>query len=386
MKERLTEWLATLACRFCFWRYRRPVLHPPVRLADAVSILVIKLDALGDFVLVTPFLRELRRAAPRARITLVTAPAGAALAATSPHVDEALVLPPDSQPHRFGAARNVFRLARFLHTHCPGRSFDVALVPRTGRDVAHARLLAYLSGAAQRVGFQTDTAPSPRLAALTQAVAYPENPIHEVEANLLLLRAPGAAATDTALELHCRADEEASLRRRMADAGITPATPLLALGVGASLPHKLWPAENFARLARHFNEEKKWHVVVLGGAADKAAMPASSGRFFNWAGELTPAQSWCLLRSAALFVGNDSGAVHLAAAAGCPCVVVSWDRPDADPGDVNSFRRFHPHGVPFRMVHPQTADRRRDASLVSYEAVLRAADELAASSDAPASR
>ncbi|HET7537949.1 MAG TPA: glycosyltransferase family 9 protein, partial [Candidatus Didemnitutus sp.] len=142
-----------------------------------------------------------------------------------------------------------------------------------------------------------------------------------------------------------------------------------------------WPAERFVRLARHFTETKNWNVVVLGNAQDRAAMPASSGRFLNWAGELTPAQSWRLLCSATLFVGNDSGAVHLAAAAGCRCVVVSWDLPDSDPNDANSHRRFHPYEVHYRLVHPQSPDRRREASLVSYDAVLRAAEDLASASN-----
>ncbi len=357
-------------------RRHPPRPAPPPALARARRILVAKLDALGDFVLVTPFLRELRRAAPNAHVTLVTGPAGAALAATCPHVDERAVLAPDATPRRLGDARRALRVGRFLRRALTPGPFDFAFVPRTGPDLAHARLLAYLAGASVRVGYDQGPPPIPAVASLTLALPYPVEPIHEVEANLALLSALGVTPQSSALELHCAETDVRVVTDRLAAAGVDSARPLLVLGIGASLPHKRWPAERFIQLARHYAGEG-WNVAVVGDETDRDRFTCADGRVFNWAGALTPPQTWHLLTRAARFIGNDSGPTHLAAAAGCPCVVVTWERAELDPAGVNASRRFLPYGTPHRLVRPQDASGRSDATLVEVEAVLAAAESLA---------
>lgn len=350
-----------------------------VALADAGSVLVVKLDALGDFVLATPFLRALRQAAPRARITLLVRRVAAPLARTCPHVDDVHVFEPDPTPRSFGALRTVRMIDACFRRTLGNRRFDIAFVPRTGPDNHGALLVAWLSGAPVRVGFATTPSdPITRSAALTRAVAYPASPLPEAEANLLLLRDLGLSPAPGPLELHASAEETSGLEHRLAAANLGADTSLLALGVGASLPHKLWPAARFLALARHFIRERGWPVILLGDAGDAARFPRDEPGLHNWAGQLTPNQSFALLRRARLFVGNDSGALHLAAAAGCPTVVITWDRADSASADVNSHHRFGPYGVPHRLVHPATPDGRRDAALVTLEQAIAACDSLLA--------
>lgn len=371
--------LPTLLARFAAAQRIAPggVAGP---LAEARAILVVKLDALGDFVLATPFLRTLRRTAPHARITLLTRRLAAGLAEHCPHVDAIHVLELDETPRPFGALRRVNAIARFFRTTLGGARFDCAFIPRTGADLHHARLIARLSGAPVRIGFATppvDAVAGP--AALTTEVAYPAVPLNEAEANLLLLRAAGATVGAAGpLELHCPGSEEDAVLRRLAAAGLPADAPLLALGVGASLPHKLWPAEHFLLLAREWRARHGGSVVVLGDRQDATRFPSDEPGIVNLAGEFTPAQSGALLRRARLFVGNDSGAVHLAAAAGCPVIVVHWDREESSALDVNSHRRFSPHGVPFRLVHPRSPGGERDARLVPPAHVIAACESLLA--------
>ncbi len=378
MKDWLADSVATMLAVVCRAANRRGRCAPPRGLASARSILVLKMDGLGDFVLVTPFLRELRLAAPRAHITLVTGRTQLSLAAANPHVDTVAIMPESVGPRRFGTLRLILRSTRFLSTVSPGRAFDLALIPRTGRDTRHARLLAYLSGAPSRVGYAADDVPKPSSASLTSSLAYPATPIHEVTANLAILSSLGATVRSDALESHCLPNEESELRILLERAGIGGQPPLIVLGVGASLPHKIWPADRFLRLAGCFRERREGQVVVVGDAADRSRFPGTSDGFHNLAGKLTAAQVGALLRRARLFVGNDSGPLHLACAAGCPCVLVSWDRMDSDPADQNSFIRFQPFGVPFISVHPEPGNSGRDCSLVPYARVEKAAEEMLA--------
>ena len=108
--------------------FRRSV-EPLPRLQDVKSVLVGRLDErIGDFVLMTPFLRELRRNASQAWITLLVTPAVAELAVLCPYVNEVLVWDRVSR----GACRSLRRywqVLRLSASHLWARRFDLALLP-----------------------------------------------------------------------------------------------------------------------------------------------------------------------------------------------------------------------------------------------------------------
>ncbi len=375
MSRHFKDRLASALCDFHIaWRGGRS--KPPPDILAARSVLIVKLDALGDFVLLTPFLRELRRGLPQAWITLVTTPAAHALARENPHVNDAHVFPPDRRPRRLGSFLTIQRQAGFCRTILQRRCYDLAIIPRTGPDLHQARLLAYLSGAPERAGFAVSPPAFPAAAEPTRPTAVAVPPLHEAEANLSLLRGLGIRPDSNALELHCRDEERRRLDELIADECLDTTGPVLALGVGAALPHKVWPAECFLRLAGHFTDSKGWSVAIVGDEDDRRGFPASRGRFHNLAGRLSPNQSWAFLQRAALFVGNDSGAMHLAAAAGCPCVVVLHAEPAPADADANAFSRFAPFGVPYTTACPGGRGE-SGAFRVPFETVLHRAEELA---------
>jgi ADP-heptose:LPS heptosyltransferase len=351
MIEAFKDRLASALCSFCL-AWQRPRMKRPKDLSAAKSILVVKLDAMGDFVLITPFLRELRRATPQAHITLITNPMVHTLARECPYVTETHAFAPDQPARRFSRLSAILRSAKFLRTTLKGRRYDFAIVPRTGPDYYHARLLAYLSGAPERAGFASADPPFPTTAKLTRCVSVPPSPCHEVEANFSFLRELGVSPGPAALELHCSAEEEHRLAELVAREQLDTTQPILALGAGATSPRRVWPAERFTRLAAHFIENRGWSVVVLGDEHDRSRFGTSNGRFHNLAGQLSPNQSWSLLRRMTLFVGNNSGAMHLAAAASCPCVVIQRRRHDEEDPDPDAFHRFAPFGVPSIAVYP----------------------------------
>lgn len=102
--------------------------------------------------------------------------------------------------------------------------------------------------------------------------------------------------------------------------GGVPRTPVLALAPGAYNPHRLWPAGHFADLARRFVDQG-WEVWVLGGPHERAAALEIGTRapVRDFTG--TPLEDAVMqIRSASLFLGNDSGMLHLAGAIGTPSV------------------------------------------------------------------
>jgi len=100
---------------------------------------------------------------------------------------------------------------------------------------------------------------------------------------------------------------------------------LLAIGYGTKMPAKKWPIEKFKELCiRLLNYNDKIHILLLGGKEDfkngELLTCCSEKRILNFAGKTTIIESAAVVEKCFLFIGNDSGTMHLAASMGVPCV------------------------------------------------------------------
>jgi ADP-heptose:LPS heptosyltransferase len=99
----------------------------------------------------------------------------------------------------------------------------------------------------------------------------------------------------------------------------------LGVGPGSKMPAKRWPEERFATVVKNLVATHDIWPVIFGGPEDRAVgerLLSAAGRGYNAAGALTLRGSVAALRRCALYLGNDTGTMHLAAAAGTPCVVL----------------------------------------------------------------
>lgn len=326
------------------------------RLSDARAILVIRPDEIGDVVLTTPFLRELRRNAPKAWITLAVKPAVVNLVETCPHVNE--IVPFDARRMGNGVAlhRHLLALsARRLWR----RSFDLALLPRSDADFYHAGLLALYSGAARRVGYSQRAHTvhgAPRNdydAYLTQTPDCPRE-LHEVRRNLLLLASLGGRVQEDSLELTLTSgDHESALAWLGGNA-----SPHIAVGPGGAYRSKLWPPERFAAVAKALASADHARVVLVGDATDTTAgdviRRATGSAVIDLTGRTTLRQAAAVLKRCALLIANDTGPAHLAAAVKTPVVVVSCHARDGGAYALNDPARFGPWQVPSRVCRPES--------------------------------
>jgi ADP-heptose:LPS heptosyltransferase len=281
------------------------------------AVLVIKLSALGDFVLAFPAFARIRAAHPAARITLLTTPPYAALAAASPYFD---AVEADGRPDSLaGALALIGRLRR----RRPDLVYDLQGNDRTN-------LL-----------FQALRPFAPPWSGVAFGCALPHaNPgrmaMHTLERQAQQLRAAGiwpdaptapgqAPAPDIAwmLRLAPGAPPEALAERRP--------LALLVPGAAPRRPAKRWPADRYADLARRFLD-RGLAVHLVGGPAEAdvaAAIARDAPGAANLAGRTDLAGLATLGARAAVAVGNDTGPMHLIAAAGAPAVVLF--SADSDP-------------------------------------------------------
>ena len=311
-----------------FWLMGRRRKSQPA-LADARRILVVRLDQIGDFVLTTPFLRELKRCAPLARITLVVKPELAALAASCLYVDEVLTFDWHLSKRSEDYKRRL-RAVKFCAAHLWPKRFDLAIVPRWDADWYCQTFLAYLSGAPSRIGYSEDVDFIKRIHnhgydRLLTRTLHEKSVTHEAERSLEILRTLGGTVTETSLPTGPDAAADAWAAAWMVDSEIPADAPLIALGpfAGNSVL-KQWPLPSFAALGRRLIASGA-RLVVVGGSGDREQAKRLCAEVGPGALTLTGAtlpQTAALLRRCSLFAGNDSGPMHLAAAAGIPVVAL----------------------------------------------------------------
>jgi heptosyltransferase-2 len=338
----------------------------PPRAADAGigagNVLVVSLAEIGDAVLLSAFVRELRAMAPAGHVTLVVRPAVAPLFEACPHVNE--VIGYDVRARRaFRPLTLPPRAWSFARRRLRSRDYEMALVPRWDTDQYLATSVALFSGARRRVAYSEHVNARKAvlgagLDALLTDVVPATKQRHEVERNLDILRFLGADVASSHLELWLTDADRGAATRLLEEAETSADRRTVAFGIGGAHPKRRWPVERFVALGRALQKQHGAHIVVLGGPEDGSRQAALierlDRRVTGLAGRTTLRQTGAVLERCQLFVGNDSGPLHLAAAAGVPCVEVSCHPRSADPEHPNSPERFGPWRVRHAVLRPAT--------------------------------
>jgi lipopolysaccharide heptosyltransferase II len=283
--------------------------------ASVGRLLVRAPNWLGDVVLALPALEALRRRFASASVTIVAREWAADLLRGHPHVDAVVV---DERRRGSGSPLPVLGLARRIARE----RFDLAVV--LSRSFASA-LAVRLAGVPLRAGLACQG----RGALFTHSVRETEGHRlhrHHAEVFLDVARSVGAEGEARHARIVADAADEAAAMRLLVGAGLGPDEPFLAVHPGASRVERTWPAERFGSVARQAGEEHGLRILILGTsdeervcrlAADAAGAEAACA--VGAAGLRTLA---AVHAKASLVLGNDSGAMHLAAATGTPVVGV----------------------------------------------------------------
>lgn len=347
---------------------RRPhkgvMRESPKNIASARRILVVRLDEIGDVILTSPFLRELRRFVPKAWITLAVKTQLINLVERCPHVDEVVAC---DWPRSIDPVNKVWcHLRAFIlaHERLKPKYFDVAIVPRWDMDRYHAGCLAKLSGAPVRVGYaeQVNASKQQRNQGFNRFYTHvlDERTIaHEVERGLQLLRWLGADVREDHLELWTDDQDQQKASKLLNIHGVVSGDLLVAFALGSGSDSKRrWPVERYAAVAQRLHSAHGARIVVIGGEDDRQlgdCLRAQVGlSVINAAGCLSLRQTAALLAGCNFFLGNDTGPKHLAAAVGIPVIEISCHPRNGFIGHAHSPCRFHAWRVWHRELQPAT--------------------------------
>ena len=298
--------------------------HPLISREKVRRLLVVKVDHIGDCVTALPAMRRLRALFPEARISVMAAASTEAIWSLLPGIDE--FIPFQFFHTRSGegqVAKTEAELAELRARLAPYR-FDLAVDLRKSPDTRH--LLQY-SGARYRAGFGHHT-DFPWLDVALEWEGDPKFQSKHAHVSDDLVRLVQA------VELAC--DDDRTVLTPVA--GPSPLPPDLALKLhekrvvvihpAAGTPTREWPAASFAQLIDLLVEDFDVNIAIIGGPGDQAIADAildavrHKHRVTSLLGRLPLARTAEFLPACALFVGNNSGPSHLAAALGVPTVAV----------------------------------------------------------------
>lgn len=284
-------------------------------------VLAVRLDNIGDLVMLTPALRALRHAFPAAQLALLTSPAGSTLAPLLPWVDEVRVLRAlwqEVDPSRQRSAEEELRAIDDLRAD----RYDVAYIFTSFSQSPHPPAsFCHLAGIPVRVGQSKEFGGG----VLTTWIRSGPDAEHQVERSLRLLRGTGIPVADDHLELRVPEVTSAAAAQLLTQVGIDPAGPFAVLAPGASASSRRWPAEHFGEVARQLSHRLALPSVVVGGERDqeRAATVAQLGGSSTavLAGATTVPELADIVRRCRVVVTNNSSPMHLADAFRRPVVV-----------------------------------------------------------------
>lgn len=307
---------------------------------EARKILVRAPNWLGDAILALPALGKVRARFPEAEIAVLARASVAELFQSVPDINRVIVF--DSRGRHAGFF-GLLRLAGELRRE----RFDLAVL---FQNAFQAALIAFLAGIPRRLGYRRDA----RGPLLTHAVRLPrrgEIPPHETYYYQEMLRRAGWFDALTMVE-HIRLEPPPAaverMRVRLRELGLERGAnphPLVALAPGAAFGSaKCWLPERFAELADRLVERRHATVLLCGTSAEAGLGEAIASRMrtrpVSLIGQTTLEEFLGLLANVDLFIGNDSGAMHLAAGLELPQVIIFGPTDEAGTGPLNARARL----------------------------------------------
>jgi lipopolysaccharide heptosyltransferase II len=290
-----------------------------------VKILLIRLRLIGDVVFTTPIPRALKRVFPESRVTYLVEPQAAPVVAGNPHLDEVIVAP---RPRGFKRIAADFALARRLRRARYDLVIDLHGGPRSS-------WLALATGAPERIGYQiqgrgwmyTRTVARPRALRRRHSVVNQWDLLDAIDGwpagGPEPTRDPVAMAPDVAAD--------ARIARRLEAAGIAAGHELIVAHVSAGNPFRRWPEPAFTTLVTGLASASPLRRIVLSSgpsdheaarriaAAARERLAGAADRVVDF-GECDLAELRAVIERSRVFIGGDTGPLHIAATTATPIV------------------------------------------------------------------
>jgi lipopolysaccharide heptosyltransferase II len=284
-----------------------------------MKLLIRATNWVGDAIMALPALRAVRERFPEAHVAILALPYVAKIYEGQGIADELIGY------DRSGKHAGIMGREK-LASRLKESNFEQALLLQNAFEAAW---IVWRAGIPRRIGYDRDG----RGILLNRAVPVPRNgeiPAHEKYYYLELLRRIGwidSLPATPEISLRVAAAEADKAEHRLRLGGARTGVPRIAVAAGASYGSaKCWPPERFAEALNRLHAEHEADIVLFGTDGEAAVSAAIQAGLKHAAVDLTGTTAIgelpALLSRCSVFLGNDSGAMHVAAAVGLPVVAV----------------------------------------------------------------
>jgi heptosyltransferase I len=340
-----------------------------------ITILFVRLSAIGDITFATPLLAAARRAHPHARLIWLVQAEYRALLDHHPDLDAVIACPLRHWQHLWRTRRwgELWRSIAALRATLRSYEIDLAL---DLQGLLKSGVLTWLSGARERIGLGSREG-SQWLMTRTVPRAGDARQIGSEYRHLAA--ALGWATDDWEMAVHYSAADAAYVADFIAEQHLHQCYAVLC--PFTTRPQKHWLEERWLEVAARLHDELHVTPVLLGGTADRAAaarlVAASSGQILNLVGATSLSEAAALIDHAALVLAVDTGLGHIGLALATPTVLLFGStRPYLDPGRDNARVLYHALPCSPCKRHPSCAGSWDCLRQISVADVIAAAQQV----------
>lgn len=298
------------------------------------KILVVKRDALGDVISVTPFLEVLRRSFPAAHIAYLVGSWSQAALKNNPHIDELIVVNSNTWQ---SPVKKFLARAKLIKQLRP-RGFDTIFILQGPAPFRFWENFSLHLGAVNHLGFKKHGAPS-SLTASVELPVYADHlfkvlKVNRAEHYLGLLRLAGVKdIANGGNRLYSTPEDRRWAndfwnKNALVNLKVITIAPGGAVNPGMKQLSKRWPTNRYVQAINRLADESPVRVIFVGGPGDKPVireiikqlMEAKQKTVVDTAGQTNIHQTAELIAKSTLFIGNDSGTIHIASTTKTPII------------------------------------------------------------------
>jgi heptosyltransferase-2 len=271
------------------------------------EILIRAANWVGDAIMTTPVIRAVRKNYPQARITVLAKPWVIPVYEHNPYLDQIMVYDNDGR-HKRGWG------TLLLSNDLRSKRFDLAVLMQNAFEAA---LISFLGGVKERLGYNTDA----RGILLNRAVKM--DPVlkkgHLIDYYIHILKGAGLKTDGRHLDLFLADTDRQAATALLTENRFDFSKPLIGINPGATGgTAKRWFPDRYAALAKALSGKYGVRILIFGGPGDytlgETIRKKSEDSCINIAGKTSLGQAFALIERCSLFVTNDSGLMHAAAA------------------------------------------------------------------------
>ena len=305
------------------------------------NILVMRLDAIGDFILTSGFIRELRLNYPAAHITLVVSELVYPLAELCPYVNE--VLPFNTKYDLNDFSVILQRISDLADEYLWRRHFSMSFCVEYMSYKFPTLLMLYISGARERIGYGlnvsniylSDFNEQDELndLFLTKPIINPKDIISEAERNFYVLAAMNLSVKSNNIELWYNFRDFQNARRFLNN--IDPQIQRIIVGIGAGGENRKYPVKQYIQTFKQIGAQSNVCFIIVGGKSeieDAALLEKSlpTNNVLNLVNKTTLRETAAIIAQSDMYIGNDTGTMHMASALHKPVIAIYRQSKDKD--------------------------------------------------------